>query len=130
VGVPVDACAIVQGTSTEFYFQITATDPDQHLWSYGLSAVWGANKGGSIFGDTYDPTHIVANPAKPWAGIVATDVPFPPAGTYWDANYPGDPTSTHCAHTFYLNVWDRAHNGFSYLHRTGYTLSLTLLVGS
>ncbi len=40
----------------------------------------------------------------------------------------GDPTSTHCAHSFFLYAWDRVINGWAFVHDpAGYQQSITLL---
>ena len=33
-----------------------------------------------------------------------------------NATVGGDPTSTHCAHSFVLDAWDRVINGWGYIH--------------
>jgi len=120
----VGACAIVQGTSTLFNFNITARDPDQHLLSYALSAVWGDNKGKGVTSVSFTPP---VPPAVPlWAGITNTIVPATPG--HWNALVVGDPTSISCAHTFYLGAWDRAINGWGYIHYSSYTYSVTFLL--
>jgi hypothetical protein len=41
----------------------------------------------------------------------------------------GDPTSTHCAHTFFLDAWDRVINGRGYVHGTSeYHKSITIML--
>jgi hypothetical protein len=45
----------------------------------------------------------------------------------WDAAVVGDPTSTRCAHTFYLSVADRVIDGYYYIHGTvDYHKSITI----
>jgi len=122
---PVSACSIVTGTSTYFAFNITASDPDGHLLSYGLGATWGLNAGASVTFDSYS-NHVPNPDTGLWYGVTNLILPSSP---YWNSQYPGDPSSTSCAHTFYLNVWDRSFNGFSYLHNTGFSESLTFNVG-
>ena len=50
-----------------------------------------------------------------------------PPGPGWEAN-DGTWPSTHCAHTFYLDVWDRVIDGWSYIHEAGYHKSITILL--
>ncbi len=62
-------------------------------------------------------------------GTPASIVPSPA----WDCAVPGpvpprDPTSWHCAHTFYLGVWDRVINGWWYLHYADYHKSVTIML--
>ncbi|HYS47832.1 MAG TPA: hypothetical protein VEM36_03540, partial [Xanthobacteraceae bacterium] len=55
----------------------------------------------------------------------------PPGPTPWDAYVPGppsDPTSINCAHTFFLDAWDRVINGWGYIHGdASYHKSITLM---
>lgn len=121
--IPVNACAIVKTGSHTFSFRITAQDPEQHLLSWSLTALWGDNKSKAVGSDNYN-NHI--SPTKKWAGITnAVPVPVTPP-SLWDASVAGDPTSTHCAHTFYLVVWDRVINGYGYIHYSSYHKSITI----
>jgi hypothetical protein len=121
-GIPVDTCAIVKTGTDQFTFRITAHDPEQHLLSWSLVALWGDNKSGGVSSDDYN-AHV--SPSRLWAGISGTVVP-PPGPSPWHATVAGDPTSRHCAHTFYLTVWDRVINGYNYLHRSDYHKSITI----
>ncbi len=115
----VGTCAIVNKPKDAFRFRITAFDPEGHLKSYHLRALWGDNKSKSVTSRTYVPT---AN--KKWFGLPGSLVP----STAWSAAVPGDPTSTKCAHTFYLWVWDRVINGYRHIHRTRYHKSITIML--
>jgi hypothetical protein len=66
----------------------------------------------AVASDSY-ANHIAANGI--WQGITSIAVP-PPGPTPWNATVAGDPTSTHCAHSFYLAAWDRVINGWGYVH--------------
>ena len=116
------ACAVVQGPDYGFTFNITATDPEQHLLSWALFAVWGDDKSGGIASDTYAPGH--NSSSELWAGQTG----LAPATGVWHAAYVNDPSSKQCAHTFILEVWDRTINGYSYIHSAWYSKSLTLLL--
>ena len=118
-GAEVPVCAIVNTGTDQFTFQITATDPQGHMLSWGLTALWGDNKSATVASDSYS-SHV--SPTRQWAGLVSGVVPTPA----WHATVAGDPTSTHCAHTFYLSVWDRVINGYSYLHNQTYHKSITI----
>ncbi|RNC72666.1 MAG: hypothetical protein ED859_01515 [Desulfuromonadales bacterium] len=118
-GTEVGVCEIVASGSDAFTFEITAWDPEGHLLSYGLSALWGDNKSAAVASGAYVP-----NPTKKWNGIAATAVPTPA----WHATVAGDPTSRRCAHTFYLSVWDRVIDGFNYLHLSTYHKSITIML--
>jgi DNA-binding beta-propeller fold protein YncE len=116
----VKACDIVKSGSRLFTFHITAQDPEQHLMSWDLTALWGNNKYKLVDSDNYGK-HISA--AKKWQGVAAgQDVPAKP----WDVFVSGDPTSNHCAHTFRLSVCDRVINGWNYLHYNEYHKSITI----
>ncbi len=109
--VPINTCAIVTTGAPTFVFQITASAP-AHLQSWSLSAGWGDNQSKAVASDTY-ANHITAS--RIWTGISHTIVP-PPGPTPWNATVAGDPTSTHCAHSFYLAAWDRVINGWGFVH--------------
>jgi hypothetical protein len=119
-GSEVAVCQIVNSGSDQFTFRITASDPQGHLLSWGLSALWGDNKSATVAQDSYSPSHV--SPTRQWAGVVSGDVPTPA----WHATVAGDSTSTRCAHTFYLGVWDRVINGYGYLHYQQYHKSITI----
>jgi hypothetical protein len=119
-GVVIDACGIVDSGTDFFGFRIQARDPEEHLKSWHLRALWGDNKSKKVDSDSYD-NHVSAT--KKWAGVSGV-VPVPP----WDARVPLDPTSTRCAHTFYLTVWDRVINGHRYIHRSTYHKSITIML--
>jgi hypothetical protein len=118
-GAEVPVCAIVNSGSDQFTFRITATDPQGHLLSWNMSALWGDNKSVTVGADSYT-SHI--SPTRQWAGVVSGDVPTPA----WHATVAGDSTSTRCAHTFYLGVWDRVINGYGYIHYQTYHKSITI----
>ena len=115
----VGTCGIVNTPTSNFSFRITAQDLEGHLKSWNLRALWGDNKSKGIASESYTP-----NPSKKWAGLVTHIVPPTP----WDATVAGDPTSTRCAHTFYLTVWDRVTNGYTHLHRRDYHKSITIML--
>ncbi len=122
-GSVVGTCAIVDSGSDAFTFNITAQDAEEHLLSWTLTAHWGDNKSKAVDGDNYN-NHV--SPTKKWAGITGTVpvvVPSP-----WHATVAGDTTSTQCAHTFYLGVWDRVINGWNYIHYAQYHKSITLML--
>jgi hypothetical protein len=121
-GAPVSACAIVNSGSHTLTFQVTAAAP-QHLRGWSLTAYWGDNQSEAIAADDYSNQL----PSPIWTGIHSVVVP-PPGPTPWDAFVSGDPTSIHCAHTFFLYAWDRVINGWGYIHgAAGYHQSVTLM---
>ncbi len=122
-GAKVNTCAIVDSGSDAFTFRITALDAEQHLLSWSLNAWWGDNKSKAVDSDNYN-NHVSAT--KKWAGVsgfVPVVSPSP-----WHATVTGDSTSKRCAHTFYLGVWDRVINGWSYIHYADYHKSITLML--
>ena len=119
-GSMVGSCAIVTSGSSKFGFDIAATDSGQHLLSWRLTALWGDNKSAVVAHDEY-ANHLGTAPH--WAGTTG----FVPAGD-WDAAVAGDASSTHCAHTFYLDVWDRVINGWGYVHESTYHRSITIML--
>jgi hypothetical protein len=122
----VDACAIVNSGAPTFNFRVTASHPQSHLLGWELIAYWGDNKSQLISTDNYS-NHV--SPSKLWAGITSAVVPPPgPSASPWNATVPGDPTSTHCAHSFFVYAWDRVINGWGYIHGwASYQKSVTLL---
>ena len=112
--VEVGTCAIVETETADFFFRITASDgAEQHLKSWSLAALWGDNQSAAIASDSYTPV-----PSRKWAGITNTQVP----AKAWTA------IERHCAHTFYLDVWDRVIDGYGHIHWNTYHKSITLLL--
>lgn len=120
-GSEISVCDLVNSGSDEFTFRITASDPQGHLLSWSLEAWWGDNCSANIDGDDYSH-HLTTAPQ--WSGVVSgpPDVP----ASVWHAQIGTDLTSTHCAHTFYLGVWDRVINGYGYIHYQTYHKSITI----
>jgi hypothetical protein len=110
--VPVNTCAIVNTGAPTFTFQVTASAPQSHLLAWSLTSYWGDNQSKAVSSDSYS-NHV--SPTRLWAGITGVVVP-PPGPTPWNATVSGDPTSTHCAHSFVLDAWDRVINGWGYIH--------------
>jgi hypothetical protein len=119
-GTAVNTCAVVVGTDTLYEFDITASDPDGHLKSWSLGAMWGDNEYDTVASDTYS-NHLAGAPI--WGGISGVKVP---TGSHWDADK-GTFASTHCAHLFYLDVWDRVINGWNFIHEATYHKSITIM---
>jgi hypothetical protein len=120
-GVPVKTCEIVTAPPHTFTFRVTASAP-RHLKGWSLTAYWGDNASEPVAGDDYS-NH---TGSRIWTGLTSMVVP-PPGPAPWDAYVTGDPTSIHCAHTFFLYAWDRVINGWGHIHGTaGYHKSITL----
>ncbi len=122
-GVEVPVCAVEHLGVDKWTFDITARDTEKHLMSWSLIAYWGANQSHSIASGSY-----LSNPTGLWEGLPPNPhvIPVGPPN-YWQATVAGDPTSTNCAHTFYLRVWDRVINGWDYVHYAEYTKSITII---
>ncbi len=120
-GVPVGNCGIVTSGADSFQFEISAYDPQQHLLSWSLVALWGDNQSKLVAEDSYS-AHV--SPSKQWGGLAVVNVP---AGG-WASFVPGDPTSKRCAHSFVLNVWDRVINGWGYIHHSSAHRSITIML--
>jgi hypothetical protein len=122
----VNTCAIVNSGSHTFTFKVTASAP-RHLRAWELTTYWGDNQSKTVASDDY--SHHIATPPI-WTGLSSGVVP-PPGPTPWDAYVAGpppDPTSIHCAHTFFLDAWDRVINGWGYVHGDAtYHKSITLM---
>ncbi len=123
-GVVVPACSIVSIAGNDNWtFEITASQSNQHLRSWILYAVWGDNKSGGVDSASYVPV-----PSRLWGGIANSIVPAPmPPKTPWQAAVLGDSSSTKCAHTFVLLVYDRVINGIDFIHSAEWTRSITIL---
>jgi hypothetical protein len=99
-GSAIPPCGIGHTTTpfnTLFSFNITATQPE-NLYSWSLSALWGLNKSSTVASGTTNVSGVV------------------PAAPGWNAFVPTDSSSTNCAHTFVLGVWDRTINGYGHVH--------------
>lgn len=123
-GSPVGNCGIVDSGSDAFTFRITAHGARGHLLNWSLAALWGDNRSAQVDGDSYD-NH--ASPSRQWAGVAAQVVPMV-APSPWHATVPGDPTSTRCAHTFRLQSWSRAIDGWQRLYHEAYHRSITIML--
>jgi hypothetical protein len=123
-GKPVPVCAIVNSGSSKFSFTITAK-AQRHLGGWSLVAYWGDNASKAVASDDYSH-HISGGPL--WTGVDHVTVPPPPPPAPWDASVlPDDPTSTRCAHTFWLSAWDRVINGWGRVHDSvSYQKSITI----
>jgi hypothetical protein len=121
-GASVKPCEIISSGSHTFTFDVTAAAP-RHLRGWSLVAYWGDNRSKTVTSDDYS-LHV--SPSRIWTGLSSAIVP-PPGPTPWDAMVAGDPTSIHCAHTFFLYAWDRVINGWGYIHgAASYNKSITL----
>jgi hypothetical protein len=116
-GTVVGTCGIVDSGSEYFTFRITAHDTEGHLRSWQLVSIWGDNKSKPVANENYIGQGV-------WHGFKDTIIPSSP----WHAIVQNDPTSLRCAHTFYLNVWDRVINGYNYIHHSDYHKSITLML--
>jgi DNA-binding beta-propeller fold protein YncE len=109
-------CAIVTSGTSKFDVQVTASDPNQHLLSYGVTALFGHNGQSTV---TYDSYAAHVNPARAWSGV--NNLWLPSGG--WQAQ-------CNCAHTFYLDVWKRTIDGYGYLLSATAHRSITINITS
>jgi hypothetical protein len=114
-------CDIITSGNNEFYFEITAYDPNQHLFRYWLEALWGDNKSETIAGysDNYEG-HVDPLPPHAWSGVI----------NYTPSNSLGDETTwqakCNCAHTFYLRATKRTIDGYNRIRHRRYHKSVTI----
>jgi hypothetical protein len=108
-GNAVGECGLVTSGAPLFTFDIDAEAP-RHLGGWNLTAYWaGDNRWSTVASDSY-ANHVSAS--RQWTGIQNTAVPSPA----WNASVPNDLSSTHCGHTFELQVWDRVIDGYALIH--------------
>lgn len=100
VGATIPPCAIVDSGPNQFDFVITAHDPNRHLLSWRLTAVWGKNGWEEIDAEEY----AAQEGPRWWSGPLNRAVPSAPKPK-WDAQ-------CRCAHTFFLDAWKRTINGY------------------
>jgi DNA-binding beta-propeller fold protein YncE len=107
IAAPIPVCAIVSPPAfpsvSTFDVEVSAYDPNQHLLSYSVTALWGHSASEPVFSDSY-AFHVNAEGPHLWSGVVNHLVP--PNG--WQAH-------CNCAHTFYLDAWKRTIDGYNYL---------------
>ncbi len=107
----VGVCSIIDTGPNSFQFEVTARDPNGHMLSYSLRALWGKNKSESVFQESQP---------FPWNGVLNHSVPpIPPATGGWASK-------CGCAHTFYLRGWKRTINGYNYILRRDSHQSVTI----
>ena len=126
-GTELDTCAVVStppfppptppGPLT-LDFKLTANDPNGHLLSYGVTAYFGHNSppATAVPADSY-ASHVNADGLHLWKGP-APNLIAPPAGWTPPCN---------CAYTFFLDVWKRTIDGYSYLLHGQSHQSITIM---
>ncbi len=115
--IPIEACGLARADPAEFKFIVTAHDPAGHLLSWYLVSWWAEDKEKSVKKVVYNPSW------RGWKGPLRERFPKRAA---WNAAVAGDPSSTRCAHTFYLEVWDRTIDGCKYIHKATAHKSMTI----
>ncbi len=114
----IESCVIVGDGLNQFLFNITANDAEGHLYSYGLTGLYGNNKYLPIYSDSYGK-HINPPPAPylpvHWSGAVNITVPATPKAV-----------PCNCAYTFYLWAWGRSINGYNRIQYVKYHKSITV----
>jgi DNA-binding beta-propeller fold protein YncE len=118
-GAAIPACAIIDSGLNQFNFRITAHDPNHHLKTYRLAAVWGKNGSETIHAEDY-ASHVDAEGPRLWSGALNDSVPAAPG---WAAH-------CRCAHTFYLDAWKRTTDGYGPVLYGASHQSLTINLGA
>jgi hypothetical protein len=104
---PVAACEIVSTPvplPARYDVKIRAYDPNGHMLSYGVIALWGDNLSGTVIPTESYSSHIDEDGPHLWTG--EPNFRGPAAG--WAA-------SCNCAHTFIVSAWKRTIDGYGYL---------------
>ena len=116
--VPVDPCEIVSApvlSPARYDVKITAHDPNGHLYSYGVIALWGDDASGTVIPTETYATHVNEDGPRRWNGEV--NLRGPAAG--WAA-------ACNCAHTFIVTAWKRTINGYGQLYWDDSHQSITI----
>ena len=116
--VPVAPCQIVSApvlSPARYDVKITAHDPNGHMYSYGVIALWGDNASGTVIPTETYATHVNEDGPRLWNGEV--NLRGPAAG--WAA-------SCNCAHTFIVTAWKRTINGYGRLYWEDSHQSITI----
>ena len=114
----VSACAIEKiGPAPDgITFNITAHDPEGNLRALDFRANYGENQTQPIYAENYASA---VPPGADWNGVQNFPVPTNPS--------PWRPPQQ-CAYSFLIRAWARTTNGYSYIGKTSYYRTLTLLV--
>jgi DNA-binding beta-propeller fold protein YncE len=96
----VKACQIVTSGANHFEVKFTAHDPNGHLASYQVYALFGNNSTATIVPTETYASHVNADGLHHWNGVVNHR---DPSGG-WAA-------TCNCAHTFILDAWKRTTDG-------------------
>lgn len=120
----IEPCDIVSlPNPNDYYFKITAYDPNGHFRYYTLRALWGDNKSGLVYNDIY-ANHEDPVPPHQWCGVTNFIVPRSlPGSTGSPSTWSAD---CNCAHTFYLRAGKRTINGYNYILHRKYHKSITI----
>ena len=117
---PLAACQIVSAPvmpppTARYDVKITAYDPNGHMYSYGVIALWGDNASGTVIPTETYATHVNEDGPRLWNGEV--NLRGPSAG--W-------PAACNCAHTFIVTAWKRTINGYGRLYWDDSHQSITI----
>ena len=111
----IKACQIVSSGTSHFEVKFNAHDPNGHLASYRVYALFGNNSSATVVPIQTYATHVNADGLHHWNGVV--NLRGPTGG--WAA-------TCNCAHTFVLEVWKRTTDGRNALQRRDWHQSITI----
>ncbi len=116
-GSAVSSCSIVtlEKATDPIEFNITASDPDGYLLSYTLQGEYGDNQIHSCASETYTSYLAGGHTGPSWSGVSSLA-----------QNCSNIPKS--CAYSYHISGWDRAINGYNYIHYADYFKTLTIQV--
>lgn len=111
----VKPCDIVSTGTHHFQVKFNAHDPNGHLASYGVYALYGNNRSATIVPTESYASHANEHGPHRWNGVA--NHRGPSGG--WEA-------TCNCAHTFMLDVWKRTTNGHFPLLNATWHQSITI----
>ena len=101
--------------SPRYDVKIRAFDPNGHMYSYGVIALWGDDLSGTVIPTETYATHVNEDGPRRWNG--ETNFRGPALG--W-------PATCNCAHTFIVTAWKRTINGYGRLYYDDSHQSITI----
>lgn len=122
-GNDVGACAIVrlEDANDTIEVNISAYDPDGYLRDFNLHALYGDGQSFTCHQETYSGYLSSGGTGPTWN-------PAMPSGTYSCQGDALDHWETTCGYTFRITGWDRAINGYSYIHYSADHETITILM--
>ena len=122
-GNDIDGCGMVQLDDAKdvLLVNVSAYDPDSHLYNYSLQALYGNNQSFICHSTNYASWLLGGGTGPLWQGAFSSaDYQcMGDAGSHWE---------TSCAYTFRVSGWDRAINGYGRIHYNSAWKSITVLM--